>query len=192
MPRHEFNRQTYAEMIVRAIERKGVSGCKVTQRGDIVMCKGEEGYKVSGSAYKVAKNMAYHHGTMLLGSDLDELRRALKVDGRLMVKDKGVDSIRANHIANVPFPGEDNMAKFSNFVETVREEFTDMHGKHRFVELAEEDVQVIPEIQRGMDQLSVRRPGKADPQSWDWKFGQTPEFTEKLPIHDDVFNYFVY
>jgi lipoate---protein ligase len=163
MPRHEFNRQTYAEMIVRAIERKGVSGCKVTQRGDIAMHKGEDGYKVSGSAYKVAKDMAYHHGTMLLGSDLNELRKALRVDGRVMIRDKGVDSIRANHVANVPFPGEDNMAKFNNFVETVREEFTDMHGKHRFIELTEENVKDFPgnpEIQKGMDKLSVGRPGK--------------------------------
>ena len=142
-------------MVIRAMERKGVTGCKVTERGDIVLFKGEEGYKVSGSAYKVSKDIAYHHGTMLLGSNLDKLRRALKVEGRLMIKDKGVDSVRASHVANVPFPGEDNNDKFTGFVECVREEFAAMHGDHPFVELTEPDLQDISELKMGIDQLSV-------------------------------------
>jgi len=157
MPRAEFTRKVYAEMVVRAMERRHhVGGCRVTDRGDIVMVKGEEGYKVSGSAYKVSKDMAYHHGTMLLGSDLNELRKALRVEpGRIMIRDKGVDSVRANHVANVPFPGEDNTAKFNDFVHVVKEEFEEMHGKHRFIELSEEEVSNIPEVKRSMEQLTV-------------------------------------
>ena len=130
-------------------------GCRVTDRGDIVMVKGEEGYKVSGSAYKVSKDIAYHHGTMLLGSNLGELRKALRVDGRVMIRDKGVDSVRANHVANVPFPGENNNAKFNDFVEVVKEEFEEMHGKHRFIELSERDVENIPEVKKNLEQLNV-------------------------------------
>ena len=157
MPRGEFTRKVYAEMVVRAIERRHhVGGCRVTDRGDIVMVKGEEGYKVSGSAYKVSKDMAYHHGTMLLGSNLNELRKALRVEsGRIMIRDKGVDSVRANHVANIPFPGEDNTAKFNEFVQVVRDEFEEMHGKHQFVELSEEDVSNIREIKQSMEQLTV-------------------------------------
>jgi lipoyltransferase/lipoate-protein ligase len=157
MPRAEFTRKVYAEMVVRAIERRHhVGGCRVTDRGDIVMVKADEGYKVTGSAYKVSKDMAYHHGTMLLGSDLNELRKALRVEpGRIMIRDKGVDSVRANHVANVPFPGEDNTVKFNDFVEVVKEEFEEMHGKHRFIELSEEEVSNIPEVKRSMEQLTV-------------------------------------
>jgi lipoyltransferase/lipoate-protein ligase len=156
MPRTEFTRKMYAEMVVRAVERRHVMGCRVTDRGDIVMVKGESGYKVSGSAYKVSKDIAYHHGTMLLGSNLNELRKTLTVDGRVMIRDKGVDSVRANHVANVPFPGENNHAKFNDFVQVVREEFEEMHGKHRFIELSEDDVKNIPEINKNVDQLTVR------------------------------------
>lgn len=155
MPRHEFNRRTYAELVVRAMERRDVTGCRVTERGDITFVNGEAGCKVSGSAYKVSKNIAYHHGTMLLNSDLDELRRALKVNDRIMIRDKGVDSVRANHVGNVPFPGETSDAKFRNFVEAVREEFVEMHGKHEFVELGEEDIKKRHEIQRSVDALMV-------------------------------------
>jgi lipoyltransferase/lipoate-protein ligase len=156
MPRTEFTRKLYAEMVVRAMERRHVTGCRVTDRGDIVMIKGESGYKVSGSAYKVSKDIAYHHGTMLLGSNLNELRKTLKVEGRVMIRDKGVDSVRANHVANVPFPGGSNFAKFNDFVEALREEFEEMHGKHRFIELSEHDVENIPEIKKSVDQLTVR------------------------------------
>ena len=130
-------------------------GCRVTDRGDIVMVKGEEGYKVSGSAYKVSRNIAYHHATMLLGSNLDELRKALRIEGRVMIRDKGVDSVRASHVANVPFPGENNSAKFNNFVQVVKDEFEEMHGKHRFIELSERDVENIPEIKKNLQQLTV-------------------------------------
>jgi hypothetical protein len=87
---------------------------------------------------------------------LNELRKALRVEpGRIMIRDKGVDSVRANHVANVPFPGEDNTAKFNDFVEVVKEEFEEMHGKHRFIELSEEEVSSIPEVKRSMEQLTV-------------------------------------
>jgi len=155
MPRPEFTRRTYAELVVRAMERRDVHGCRVTDRGDIVMVRAHEGYKVSGSAYKISKDIAYHHGTMLLGADLEQLRMALKVEGRMMLRDQGVDSVRANHVTNVPFPGENNDIKFKEFVQVVREEFEEVHGKHPFVELWEENVEGIPEIQTSIAQLNV-------------------------------------
>lgn len=132
-----------------------MTGCRVTDRGDIVLVKGEEGYKVSGSAYKVSKDIAYHHGTMLLSSDLNELRKALRVDGRVMIRDKGVDSVRANHVANIPFPGENSNAKFNEFIQAVREEFEEMHGKYPFIQLSEQETEKIPEVKRRMEQLLV-------------------------------------
>ena len=155
MPRTEFARRTYAEMVVRAMERLHIHGCRVTERGDIVVVKAEEGYKVSGSAYKVSKDMAYHHGTMLLGSNLIELRKALRIDGRIMIRDNGVDSLRAKHVANVPFPGENIHEKFEGFVRAVRFEFEEMHGRHRYVELTEDCIMKIPEIAKGVEHLKV-------------------------------------
>ena len=155
MPRQEFNRKTYAEMIVRSIERRNVHGCRVTDRGDIVRVQGDMGFKVSGSAYKVSKDIAYHHGTMLLNSNLEDLKRALKIRGRFMIRDKGVDSVRANHVANVPFPGSDNDEKFGEFATVVRQEFDEMHGSNEYFELSEEEATGIPEVKKNMDQLAV-------------------------------------
>jgi lipoate---protein ligase len=157
MPRHEFNRRTYAEMVVRAVERHGVTGCRVTERGDITFVNGEVGCKISGSAYKVSRDIAYHHGTMLLNSDLDELRKALRVSDRLITRDKGVDSVRASHVGNLPFPGKNSEEKFRNFADSVREEFQEMHGKHESVDLQEDEISSLGEVQRNIDQLMVFR-----------------------------------
>jgi lipoate-protein ligase A len=113
------------------------------------------GFKVSGSAYKVSKDIAYHHGTMLLNSNLEDLKRALKIRGRFMIRDKGVDSVRANHVANVPFPGGDNDEKFGEFATVVRQEFDEMHGSNEYFELSEEEATGIPEVKKNIDQLSV-------------------------------------
>lgn len=117
--------------------------------------QGDMGFKVSGSAYKVSKDIAYHHGTMLLSSNLEELRRALKIRGRIMLRDKGVDSVRANHVANVSFPGKDNEEKFGEFARVVKQEFDEMHGETEYLELYEEDAAVIPEVKKNVEQLSV-------------------------------------
>jgi len=104
-----------------------------------------------------------------------------------MIRDRGVDSVRANHVANVPFPGENTTTKFMEFVRVVREEFEEMHGKHRYTELSEEDVVKIPEIKERVNQLTVSRfDYVSKEQSWDWKFGQTPEFTERLILDKNV------
>ena len=137
------------------MERRNVHGCRVTDRGDIVRVQGDMGFKVSGSAYKVSKDIAYHHGTMLLSSNLEELRRALKIRGRFMIRDKGVDSVRANHVANVAFPGRDDGEKFGEFARVVREEFDEMHGENEYLELSEEEIAAIPEVKKNMEQLSV-------------------------------------
>jgi lipoate-protein ligase A len=121
-----------------------------------VRVQGDMGFKVSGSAYKISKDIAYHHGTMLLSSNLEDLRRALKIRGRIMLRDKGVDSVRANHVANVSFPGTNNEEKFEEFAKVVKQEFDEMHGETEYLELKEEDVVVIPEVKKNVEQLSVK------------------------------------
>ena len=63
--------------------------------------------------------------------------------------------MRANHVANVPFPGRDNEEKFGEFARVVRQEFEEMHGSNEYFELSEDEVAVIPEVKKNMEQLSV-------------------------------------
>jgi lipoate-protein ligase A len=104
MPRSEFSRTKHLHMIVKALEMLDIPA-DVNARHDIIVRvpkrpsasdtvtsdsseagndtgerKSEEfeEYKISGSAYKVVSDRAYHHGTMLIDSDLKGLGMFLK------------------------------------------------------------------------------------------------------------------
>ena len=69
MPRRAFTRDTNAEMVVRALKTMAVADAGVNERHDIIV----GGKKVSGSAYKIIRERAYHNATLLLRSDLKSL-----------------------------------------------------------------------------------------------------------------------
>ena len=74
MPRNDFSRDRYAQMVVDAFQEFKL-GLQVSPRHDIFL---DGQWKVSGSAFRIVRDRAYHHGTMLLASDLDKLRTLLK------------------------------------------------------------------------------------------------------------------
>ncbi len=73
MPRPVFQRSTSVSLVCRALHQLDIPA-KVNDRYDIVI----DGAKVSGSAYKLINEKAYHHGTMLIDSDLSALGKYLK------------------------------------------------------------------------------------------------------------------
>jgi lipoate-protein ligase A len=114
----EFTRDKHADMIVRALRKLGVDSARVNQRHDIVLDPGgiptivdekdmhrtinteqpvvPSPLKVSGSAYKLARNRALHHGTTLLNSpNLDRISSYLHSSARPFITAKGVESVRS-------------------------------------------------------------------------------------------------
>ena len=73
MPRDAFKRSISADMVARALRSLDIPA-KVNHRFDIVI----DEKKISGSAYKIANCKSYHHGTMLIDTDLSQLENALK------------------------------------------------------------------------------------------------------------------
>lgn len=96
-PAKEFTRDKHAEMVVRALRSRGVDRSRVNERHDIVLDQGSAGIegvpsddlhqrryeldslkgetgpesrKCSGSAYKLTRGRALHHGTALLNSPI--------------------------------------------------------------------------------------------------------------------------
>jgi len=74
LPRAQFERGENARLVAEAVQEMGVQGVTVTDRYDV--CVGDR--KVSGSAFRITSRRAYHHGTMLLSSDLARLKGALR------------------------------------------------------------------------------------------------------------------
>ncbi|KAL8711630.1 MAG: hypothetical protein Q9220_004040 [cf. Caloplaca sp. 1 TL-2023] len=124
-PQAAFNRDKHAEMVVQAI-RKTNPRARVNERHDIVLDPGpllppedrpdpsdthHTAYafdtgallprKVSGSAYKLTRQRALHHGTCLLSSpNLPDISEYLRSPARPYMKARGVESVRSP-VANI-------------------------------------------------------------------------------------------
>ncbi|GAA6005214.1 hypothetical protein JCM10207_002900 [Rhodosporidiobolus poonsookiae] len=162
VPRLEFDRRTNAELVVAGLKTLDIPA-GVNERNDIVV----DGFKVSGSAFKLVNKRAYHHGTMLIDAKLGDLRGVL--GGKK-------DSMVTKGVASVPSPVR-NLREWScdinhdRFVEVVAREFAAAHGgsgEIKRVDASEADRNSY--VREVVDELK----------SWEWQYGQTPEFTHTL------------
>ncbi|CEN61590.1 Putative Lipoyltransferase and lipoate-protein ligase [Aspergillus calidoustus] len=201
-PRTSFTRNKHAEMMVRALHRVGAVNTSVNDRHDIVMSlNGNMPRKISGSAFKLTRFRALHHGTCLLDSpNIDSLGSFLRSPARDYIKAKGVESVRSP-VANVSSAMMDAPAPFSiqAVIASVMEEFailyqtnpdavrraqrshaneSEIYAGDDWVAGAVGDPEAyqVPEIKKGLDELT----------SLEWKYTQTPQFTfSTYPIEED-------
>lgn len=73
-PREEHEPLSNAKLVASVLREDFGIKATVNERADILV----DGMKVSGAAYRISRNRAYHHGTLLINSNLDRLRRLLK------------------------------------------------------------------------------------------------------------------
>ncbi|TLD14572.1 hypothetical protein E2P81_ATG10113 [Venturia nashicola] len=183
---NDFTRDKHAEMIVRALRTLEVGRARVNERHDIVLDQGVEGsevdasdthvtpftnasaktapLKVSGSAYKLARNRALHHGTALLQSpNLEKIPLYLRSPLKPFISAKGVESV-SSPVGNIGI----SPIKFQN---AVCQQFNAMYGESLIARLALAgssygDPLAIPEIHNGVKEMKSNH----------WRFLQTPQF----------------
>lgn len=172
-PPAAFDRNKHAEMVVRALKFLGKVNTRVNERHDIVMDVDSAGkqstFKISGSAYKLTRLRALHHGTCLLGSpNLDNISGLLRSPAEPFIKAKGVESVRTP-VRNV---GIGN----AEFEDAVRNEFGRMYGEASIYDTVGEDALKVQKVADGCREL----------QSKSWIYGQTPRFVfSTFPTEDD-------
>ncbi|GAA5933360.1 hypothetical protein JCM3775_000666 [Rhodotorula graminis] len=165
VPRTEFDRRSNAELVTTGLNSLGVPAY-VNERHDICV----DGFKmmhVSGSAFKLVNKRAYHHGTMLIDAQLGNLRGVLG---------SNKDSMVTKGVASVPSPVR-NLSESSGevdherFVEAVAEQFARKYGVSNEVQRIDEgELDTNEYVRDVVDGLK----------SWDWQYGQTPEFTHEI------------
>ncbi|KAK7060237.1 hypothetical protein VNI00_001002 [Paramarasmius palmivorus] len=168
LARPSFDRFATAKIVLRAVRSLGIPQADVNDRNDICVGVGEgtekEMKKVSGSAYKIVNKRAYHHGTMLISTRLDTLGELLKVRKDTM-ETKGVASVRSPVCNLQQF---DSSVTHERFVDAVVREFSLEYGIAEEPQIINHDQwQDVEYIRKGMEELP----------SWEWAYGQTPEFT---------------
>lgn len=184
VPPRTFKRDTHAEMVVRALRALGVPRARVNERHDIVLDQGPKAterpdeqdthvtqyksatsrpLKCSGSAFKLTRTRALHHGTCLLNSrNLASISSLLRSPGRGAIKALGVESV-SSPVGNAGLSHAD-------FIRAVRAEFEALYapaGDLEHVEVGDGEALDVQAIQKGSAELS----------SAAWTFGQTPRFS---------------
>ncbi|KAL4781883.1 hypothetical protein BJX76DRAFT_334135 [Aspergillus varians] len=199
-PRTSFTRNTHAEMMVRALHRVGAVNTSVNDRHDIVMST-DQPRKISGSAFKLTRFRALHHGTCLLDSpNIDTLGTFLRSPAREYIKAKGVESVRSP-VANVSSAMRDAPAPFSiqAVIASVMEEFAQLYqASPDAVRRAQRAHTVEPELYAGenwvagavgdleADAVPGIKKGLDELRSLEWKYTQTPQFTfSTYPFEED-------
>ncbi|KAI1106363.1 hypothetical protein F4804DRAFT_41070 [Jackrogersella minutella] len=179
-PTAAFDRDKHAAMVVRALAALGVGGARVNKRHDIEMDgperEGEEGgpFKISGSAYKLTRLRALHHGTCLLDSpNLHRVGPLLRSPAAPYIKARGVDSVRSP-IRNV------GLSDARAFEDAVVAQFRAMYGDVEAEVIDEaEAIRILrhePDI--AAEYFHLKSP--------EWIYQQTPEFTFAThPTKDD-------
>ena len=152
-PSADFTRDKHARMVTAAIRELNLRA-RVNERHDIVLDQGhmlEEkvwpdptdmhqtkfqrdngnspSLKISGSAYKITRQRALHHGTCLLASaNLRMISNYLKSPARQFIKARGVESVRSV-IGNVYHePDISSMSYNKGFQAQVIKTFTNVYG----------------------------------------------------------------
>jgi len=172
-PSSIFTRDKHAEMVVRALRSNGIARARVNERHDVVLDQGQErkqasdlpdpndthatpyqtptpqALKVSGSAYKLTRARALHHGTCLLSSpNLNVIPHYLHSPAKGFITAKGVESV-SSPVGNILLENE-------RFEDAVRREFAEMYGEPEggVVEVGESWAEVEG-VRKGVEELRV-------------------------------------
>ncbi|CAI4034375.1 hypothetical protein SMKI_10G1640 [Saccharomyces mikatae IFO 1815] len=166
--RENFETKFFNKMIIKWLNSfKPELGLELNDRGDII----QNGFKISGSAYKIAGGKAYHHATMLLNADLENFDGLLEpsLPGNMEWESSGVHSVKSK-IKNVGVitPGQ--------FISLVSERFqkTFKVDDNIPVYICDEFKSMNHEIENAMHTL----------QSNKWKYLSGPKFSVRIREKD--------
>ncbi len=147
------------EVIIQAVKNLDIHA-KKTGRNDITV----EGRKFSGNAFYRSGNRSYHHGTILISVDMNNLSKYLNVS-RDKLMSKGVESVKSRVI---------NLKEYNpNLdIDRMKEELLHAFGEVYGCELTPIDQEELDEQE--MKVLAEKF------SSWDWIFGKKMEWTYSM------------
>jgi len=136
-------------------------------RNDILIDDKEGAKKISGSAFKEAKDRSFHHGTLLIDANLSKLGNYLNPHKKKLVS-KGISSVRsrvADLVEHAPELNHDLLCA------QIIKEFHKNYDNECPVEMLNFDsLKSIPALNSYYEKLK----------DWNWRFGETPKFNHQM------------
>ncbi|CAN8072375.1 unnamed protein product [Agarophyton chilense] len=160
--RDDYSPQKAATMISEVLQSEfNIRSARVNERADILV----DEMKVSGAAYRITGSRAYHHGTLLVNSDLAQLSRVLRSPLRDEVHASGASSVRSK-VTNI------SMHLNVTTTQLMKAVATRFAGNENIVEV---NPFQLEGFQKERDELS----------SHAWVYGQTPRFHCDVQVDSD-------
>jgi lipoate---protein ligase len=177
-PRAAHDPNANAQLLVRVLGDAFGVRAGLSERGDILVA----GRKVSGAAYRIASDRAYHHGTLLVHSDLDRLRGLLRSPLR--------DQLCVTGAASVPAPVA-NLSDFAaditipSLISAVAERFGHVVASSSRNDASSHGVGNKAEVEELTEELVAKECSRfaaehRDLCSTNWVYGQIPRFSYSL------------
>ena len=162
----EYNKSVSTDIILRALATLGIPA-EASGRNDLVVNTTDGLRKISGSAYRETPDRGFHHGTILIDADLSRLADYLNPDVKKL-QAKGISSVRARvtNLAELT-PG----ISYQAICSAVTEAFYDHFNTRCEPELISPDA--LPDLPGFTEQFARQS-------SWEWNFGQAPDFSHLL------------
>lgn len=156
VPEGMIDRKKHVELLREAFLKADIE-LKVSPRHDLWLEDSEgEWKKIAGSAYKQTKSASFHHGTLLINSDLKKLKLCLK---------------------------ETFTPKVSKSIPSVRSSVMNIHDKHPGIEIKDvidlvtHHFKTVPfEIEGDFLSHPMIQESFTNLRGWDWLWGETPLF----------------
>nr|WP_314265321.1 lipoate--protein ligase [uncultured Moellerella sp.] len=160
----EYDKTISTKIIVDGLANVGIKA-EISGRNDLILNTAEGERKISGSAYRETRDRGFHHGTLLINSNLNRLADYLNPDPKKL-QAKGITSVRSrvtNLSEVIPDINHDKVCQgiidsfFAFYGESVDAEF-----------ISPEKYPDLPNFTETFNKQS----------SWEWNFGQAPAFSQ--------------
>eukprot|EP00299_Pterocystis_sp_00344_P001803 c11709_g1_i1.p1 GENE.c11709_g1_i1~~c11709_g1_i1.p1 ORF type:complete len:348 (-),score=86.05 c11709_g1_i1:59-1102(-) len=167
-PRHTFDKKHNAEMIINALTKVGIplTALSLSSRGDLLLHL----RKFSGAAYKLTRDAALHHATLLLHTDIDNKLLRYLNPYKPLLSSTAVASV-PSRVINLQT--ECPSISHSSVSDAITKTFVEKYGDNRSVVVEDWDEQTAQNIPFIADAFSRNK-------SWDWLYGSTPPFSMKF------------
>lgn len=154
-----YNLEKQLDVILRAVNKLGIHAVK-SGRNDITV----EGRKFSGNAFLNLNRHCYHHGTLMVNVNVEDLSKYLNVSQEKL-RSKGVDSVKSRVANLTEFCPE---LTISLLKEKLLEAFEEVYGLS--AKKITPDMLEKKELDQAEEKFS----------SWEWIFGRRMEFQYEI------------
>ncbi|MDO6405667.1 MULTISPECIES: lipoate--protein ligase A [Pantoea] len=162
----EYDKSVSTAIILHALASLGISA-EASGRNDIVVNVAGDVRKISGSAYRETPDRGFHHGTFLMNADLSRLADYLNPDIKKL-QAKGISSVRSRVANLIELMPDISYAKICDAVTQSWFAYYQDQCQPEFI-----SPEALPDLPGFAEQFAKQS-------SWEWNFGQAPDFSHLL------------